>query len=308
MIAASSAAIHAARSPNSARAPKPRDRDGRQREDDRHRVGPRLAAAEDVDPDAEQHVVQRRRAVLLQHARDVQQRVRGDADRQALVDPEARVDRLAAQRQRDADEERQRHDRLGQADRQPRGAEAGEASRAADAPGWRRPRSPAPPHDPPAAADGEGLAPPPRRRCSRSAAPGWLVLVVLRAEDDRRHLRRRVARRAGRPHRRRVLVQQPGHRGHLEGAGVGRPAGEQAIARRPPARPRRRGRRSAAPGSRPMRARRRGDGRSARRRPRGGDERDDRNGDRAARRRAGAARARTSRCRRRPPRTRARRA
>ncbi len=59
------------------------------------RVG--RAVAEDVDPDGQQHVVERRRAVHPEHARDVEERLRGDPDREALVHPERVAERLRPQ-------------------------------------------------------------------------------------------------------------------------------------------------------------------------------------------------------------------
>ena len=55
-------------------------------------------------------------------AGDVGERVLGDADRQALVDPVARVDRLRAQQQREARPGGEAQQRRGQADRQARRA------------------------------------------------------------------------------------------------------------------------------------------------------------------------------------------
>ena len=54
--------------------------------------------AEERHPDVQQQVVQRRRAVLAQQPRDRAQRVRRDADRDALVDPVRRRERAQAQR------------------------------------------------------------------------------------------------------------------------------------------------------------------------------------------------------------------
>ena len=101
----------------------PGGRHGEDREGDGERVRVGLAAAEDAHPQLEDQVVQRRRAVLAQDARDVAQRMRRDADREALVDPEAGVDGLGAQRERQPDEEGQDEQRLGQADGQARGAQ-----------------------------------------------------------------------------------------------------------------------------------------------------------------------------------------
>ena len=64
----------------------------------------RLAAARDVEPEVQQHVVQRRRAVLAQRERDVAERAVGDPDRQALVDPEADPELGRAQQQRERDQ------------------------------------------------------------------------------------------------------------------------------------------------------------------------------------------------------------
>ena len=56
------------------------------------------------EPEVQQHVVQRRGAVLAQRVRDVAQRAVGDPDRQALVDPEADPELRRPQQQRDDDE------------------------------------------------------------------------------------------------------------------------------------------------------------------------------------------------------------
>jgi hypothetical protein len=55
----------------------------------------------------QEQVVQRRIAVLAEDPRDVEEVVRGDPDRDPLVDPIARVERSRAQRERRAHEERQ---------------------------------------------------------------------------------------------------------------------------------------------------------------------------------------------------------
>ena len=47
-----------------------------------------LAVSEPADPDVEQEVIERRRAILTEQARDRRQRMVGDPDRDPLVDPE----------------------------------------------------------------------------------------------------------------------------------------------------------------------------------------------------------------------------
>jgi hypothetical protein len=56
----------------------------------------------------QQQVIQRRRAVLEQQARDLAHVVRGDPDRDRLVDPVAGVERAGAQRHRERGEHEQR--------------------------------------------------------------------------------------------------------------------------------------------------------------------------------------------------------
>ena len=99
--AAAPAAIAPARGPKIERAAHQAAGTVAQREQQRQRAGGGLAGAEERDPAVQEHVVERRRAVLDQRARDVRQRVRGDADGDALVDPVARVQRADAQQQRD---------------------------------------------------------------------------------------------------------------------------------------------------------------------------------------------------------------
>ena len=64
----------------------------------------RLRAPEDVHPDVQQGVIERRRAVLAQDAGDLAERVRADADAEALVDPEVRVQLRRPQDERERDE------------------------------------------------------------------------------------------------------------------------------------------------------------------------------------------------------------
>ena len=59
------------------------------------------------DPEVQQHVVERRRAVLAQDARDVGQRPVGDPDRQPLVDPVADAQLARAQPEAPPDEQRE---------------------------------------------------------------------------------------------------------------------------------------------------------------------------------------------------------
>ena len=114
---------HPARPPPGQGATGPqRGGDRQQREGDRQAVRLALAVAEDRDPDVQQQVVQRRRAVQAQDRRDVRQRVRRDADRQALVDPEAGEQRAGAQVRRHAHEQDERDDP--RRDRQRRCADA----------------------------------------------------------------------------------------------------------------------------------------------------------------------------------------
>jgi hypothetical protein len=81
-------------------------------------------------PDVEQQVIERRRAVLAQHSGDVGERPVGDADGEPLVDPEAGVELGRAQRDGDGDQhaDAQRHGDPRVADRPcpqlPRGREA----------------------------------------------------------------------------------------------------------------------------------------------------------------------------------------
>ena len=131
-MATSSAANHPARAPNSARPATNATGIESQGERDRHRVRVRLAEPEDAHPEVQQQVVERRRPVLAQHAGHVEERVRGDADRQALVDPVARVDRLRAQREREAGEEGEA-EREADRDRQRPNRAAGARSRASGA-------------------------------------------------------------------------------------------------------------------------------------------------------------------------------
>ena len=69
-----------------------------------------LAVTEHPDPEAEQHVVPGRRAVLAQDARDRRPVMVSDADREALVDPETAVQLARAHqgRQRCQDDEERR--------------------------------------------------------------------------------------------------------------------------------------------------------------------------------------------------------
>ena len=84
-----------------------RERDDGQREDQRQRVRGALTAVGERDPHVEQAVVERRRAVLAQDARDVGQRPVGDPDREALVDPVADAQFLVAQPEAPPDEQRE---------------------------------------------------------------------------------------------------------------------------------------------------------------------------------------------------------
>ena len=81
------------------------DRHGDQREDQRQRAGGGLALADERHPAVQQQVVQRRRAVHDQRRRDVEEVVRGDPDRDPLVDPVAGLQARHAQRQRPGHEE-----------------------------------------------------------------------------------------------------------------------------------------------------------------------------------------------------------
>src|SRR3712207_7661753 len=58
----------------------------------------RSAVAEHLHPDVERQVVERRRAVLAQLGGDVEEVLRGEADREPLVDPEAGIERARADR------------------------------------------------------------------------------------------------------------------------------------------------------------------------------------------------------------------
>ena len=102
------------------------ERYAREPDHERQRVRRTLGVAERAHPEAEQHVVGGRRAVLAQQARDRRPVVVRDPDGDPLVDPEAcvqlaRADEERERRQRD---ERNGHsparrDRLPQADRRP---------------------------------------------------------------------------------------------------------------------------------------------------------------------------------------------
>ncbi len=80
---------------------------GKQREDQAERAGRRLARPRHPHPPVQQQVVQRRVAVLAEHPRDVGEVVRGDPDRDPLVDPVPRVQRAGAQQQRRTRQERE---------------------------------------------------------------------------------------------------------------------------------------------------------------------------------------------------------
>ena len=214
--------------------PQPGGRDGEDREGDGERVRVGLAAAEDAHPQLEDQVVQRRRAVLAQDGGDVAQRMRRDADRQALVDPEAGVDGLGAQREREPDEEGQDEQRLGQADGQARGAQPGEPRpRARD--GRRRGAHPQCPtiRQPPEIANVRTPASPPR--LSMPGTAERLPAVVFERSTTPGVCGGQVAGHAGRAAR--AVVCSPSSQatdGHLERAGVGRAAAFRRAG--PPAR------------------------------------------------------------------------
>ena len=84
--------------------------DREQRDDHREALRVGRTVAEHVDPDREQHVVERRRAVHAQHVRDVEERLGGDPDREPLVHPERLAERLRAQVQRHGE---QHHEHAG---------------------------------------------------------------------------------------------------------------------------------------------------------------------------------------------------
>ena len=105
LTATSSAAIQAVRAAEQRPARPERDRHHDRREQHGEPVDARLRAPEDLQPEAEQHVVERRRAVLAQHARDVAERPVGDPDREALVDPEPDVELPRAQQHGARDEQ-----------------------------------------------------------------------------------------------------------------------------------------------------------------------------------------------------------
>ena len=116
--AARSAAIQAVRVPNSSRPP--HHATGTQSTANSRESAWAAAsrAARQRQPQVEQQVVERRRAVLAQHAGDVAQRPVGDAHREALVDPEAHVELARAQQ----DGEREQHAEP-ERDGEPRAAE-----------------------------------------------------------------------------------------------------------------------------------------------------------------------------------------
>ena len=111
LTAASSAAIHAVRRPNSVHPAQ--NATGTQSSGEQHRqaVHALLRVPREREPEVQQHVVQRRRAVLAQHVRDVAERPVGDPDRQPLVDPEARAELARAQQDGDGEQhaDPQRH-------------------------------------------------------------------------------------------------------------------------------------------------------------------------------------------------------
>ncbi len=85
--------------------------DREQRAEHRERVHSCLAvAADQVHPEVQQQVVERRRPVLLEHGRDVRERVVRDTYREALVDPELRPECLRAQHVGEADDDAQPED------------------------------------------------------------------------------------------------------------------------------------------------------------------------------------------------------
>ncbi len=81
------------------------DRDRQQREYERKLMRGHLAMAPDRHPHVEHEVVEGRRSVLAEQRRDVRQMVRGDPDRQPLVDPVIHPDGAGAQPQRDPHED-----------------------------------------------------------------------------------------------------------------------------------------------------------------------------------------------------------
>ena len=81
-----------------------RDRHAEQGEQHREAVHALLRVAREREPEVQQQVVQRRRAVLAQHARDVAERPVGDPDRQPLVDPESRAELARAQQEGDGEQ------------------------------------------------------------------------------------------------------------------------------------------------------------------------------------------------------------
>ena len=78
-----------------------RKRDARQPEEQRQRVRRALAVAEGANPEPEQHVVRRRRTVLAQQRGNRRPVMVGEADRDALVDPEPCVQLPRANEQRE---------------------------------------------------------------------------------------------------------------------------------------------------------------------------------------------------------------
>jgi hypothetical protein len=91
------------------RTPDPvRERDAREREVERERVRRALAVTEPADPNVQQQVVQRRRAVLTEQVRDRREVVVRDPDGQTFVDPEAAAEKARADPQREADQGKER--------------------------------------------------------------------------------------------------------------------------------------------------------------------------------------------------------
>src|SRR5436190_1444991 len=68
------------------------DGDRQQPEQQRERVGGGFACAECPDPEVQQEVEERRRAVVAEQAGNLAKRVRGDARRDRLVHPELSAD------------------------------------------------------------------------------------------------------------------------------------------------------------------------------------------------------------------------
>ncbi len=112
LTAASSAATHAVRRPNSVQPAQ--NATGTQSAANTTDSPCTLSSERPAtpEPEVQQHVVQRRRAVLAQHAGDVAERPVRDPDREPLVDPEAGVELARAQQHGDgeqrADPQRQR--------------------------------------------------------------------------------------------------------------------------------------------------------------------------------------------------------